>query len=67
MRYLAIGVKSGVNLTELNYLLNPYFPMYAQLVKVKEVEAIHMDQRFVREPNLLAWDQIKGHNNFEII
>jgi RES domain-containing protein len=45
--YLAVKVKSAVNEFEYNYLLNPLFPDYANLVKVKAVKEIKVDERFI--------------------
>lgn len=50
MKYLSIKVKSAVNELEYNYLLNPLFPNYRQLVKVIEVKKIPVDQRLIKWP-----------------
>ncbi|HWJ25941.1 MAG TPA: RES family NAD+ phosphorylase [Flavisolibacter sp.] len=44
-RYLALKVKSAVNPIEYNYLLNPLFPGFHDLVKVSEVTKIPVDPR----------------------
>lgn len=44
-RFLAIKVRSAVNTSEYNYLLNPLFPGYYDLVKVKDVTEIAVDKR----------------------
>jgi RES domain-containing protein len=47
-RYLAIKVRSAVNPSEYNFLLNPLFPGYHDRVKVKSVEPLNIDARLVR-------------------
>ena len=44
-QYLGIKVKSAVNVFEYNYLLNPLFPRYHDLVKVTSVTKIEVDNR----------------------
>ena len=46
-RVLAIKVRSAVNTVEYNYLLNPLFPRFYDLVKVVEVIDIKLDERLV--------------------
>lgn len=48
MEYLAVKVKSAVNPTEFNYLLNPLFPEFAPLVQVRKVSLLMVDTRFVK-------------------
>ena len=43
--YLAIKVKSAINELEFNYLLNPLFPRYHDLIKVVNVTALDVDSR----------------------
>lgn len=45
MLYLAIKVRSAINSSEFNYLLNPLFPRFHDLVKVIRVEEIMTDGR----------------------
>lgn len=47
-RYLALKVRSAVNPAEYNYLLNPLFPRYHELVKVAHVEPLPFDQRLIK-------------------
>jgi RES domain-containing protein len=46
-KFLAIKVKSAINEFEFNYLLNPLFPGFYELVKVAEVNQIQVDERLV--------------------
>jgi len=44
-KYLAIKVRSAVNPSEYNFLLNPFFPAYHDLVKIESLEALRTDAR----------------------
>ncbi|MGZ3777161.1 MAG: RES family NAD+ phosphorylase [Mucilaginibacter sp.] len=44
-KYLAITVHSAVNPSEFNFLLNPLFPGYNDLVKIRSVTALKTDAR----------------------
>ncbi len=44
---IGIKVKSAVNQSEYNYLLNPLFPNFHSLVKVASVSKINLDERLV--------------------
>ncbi len=46
-KYLAIKVRSAINPAEYNYLLNPVFPRYHNLVKIISVKEIKVDERLV--------------------
>ena len=46
-KYLAIRVRSAINPAEYNYLLNPGFPRYYNLVKITSVKEIKVDERLV--------------------
>ena len=46
-KYIGIKVKSAINSIEYNYLLNPLFPRYYDLVKVALVTEIDVDGRLV--------------------
>ncbi|RYE58086.1 MAG: RES domain-containing protein [Sphingobacteriales bacterium] len=46
--YLGFRVRSAVNPSEYNVLLNPSFPNYTQLVKVVEVTEIRTDLRLAK-------------------
>ena len=43
--FLAVKVKSAINNFEFNYLLNPLFPRFHDLVKVVEADEIKTDER----------------------
>ena len=45
MRYLAIKIRSAINPSEFNYLLNSLFPRFHDLVKVISLEEIMTDGR----------------------
>jgi RES domain-containing protein len=47
-KFLAIKIKSAVNVLEYNYLLNPRFPDYGKLVKVKSLTEIKIDERLIK-------------------
>jgi RES domain-containing protein len=44
-RHLGIRVRSAVNPTDYNYLLNPLFAGFAELVTIKKVTALDLDNR----------------------
>ncbi len=46
-KFLGIKVRSAINGFEYNYLLNPLFPKYYDLVKVKSITEIPLDPRLV--------------------
>ena len=46
-KYIGIKVKSAINSFEYNYLLNPLFPRYYDLVKIVWVKEIDVDGRLV--------------------
>ena len=46
-KYLGIKVKSAVMPGEFNYVLNPRYPGYNNLVKVIDVEGYNVDERLV--------------------
>jgi RES domain-containing protein len=47
-QFLAIKVRSAINAIEYNYLLNPLFPGYHNLVRIHIVEKLNVDARFVK-------------------
>ncbi|RVU02054.1 RES domain-containing protein [Mucilaginibacter limnophilus] len=47
-KHLAVKVRSAVNTAEYNYLLNPLFPKYTELVKVKHIAPLNIDARLVK-------------------
>ena|SRR5665213_235675 len=46
-KHLAVKVRSAVNPSEYNILLNPLFPHYHDLVKVLSIEPLPMDSRLL--------------------
>ena len=46
-KFLAIKVRSAINYFEYNFLLNPLFPRFHDLVKVVDVIEIKTDERLV--------------------
>lgn len=46
--YLAIKVRSAINALEFNYLLNPLFPGYHDLVKINSVDELDVDVRLIK-------------------
>jgi RES domain-containing protein len=46
--FVAIKIKSAINTLEYNYILNPMFPGFHDLVKVYDVEELPVDVRLVR-------------------
>ncbi|MFI5160128.1 MAG: RES family NAD+ phosphorylase [Sphingobacteriales bacterium] len=47
-KHLALKVRSAVNPSEYNFLLNPLYPNYHDLVKVDSVEPLKIDARLTR-------------------
>jgi len=47
-RFLAIKVRSAVNPSEFNFLLNPLFPGYHDKIKLRSIELIDTDSRLIR-------------------
>ena len=45
--FLAIKVRSAINHFEYNYLLNPLYPRFHDLVKIVDVTGIKTDERLV--------------------
>ena len=46
-KFLAIKVKSAINDLEFNFLLNPLFPRFHDLVRIVDVVEIKLDDRLV--------------------
>ena len=46
-KFAALKVRSAVMLYEFNYILNPRYPGFADLVKVIEVEEFNFDERLL--------------------
>lgn len=44
---LGVKVRSAINTAEYNYLLNPLFPRFYDMVKVVDVTAIKLDKRLI--------------------
>ncbi len=47
-KYLAVKVRSAVNPSEYNYLMNPLYPGYHDRVKIRSIEPLQVDSRFIR-------------------
>lgn len=47
-KFLGIKTRSAINKSEYNYLLNPLFPGYHELVSVRLVEELAVDARLVK-------------------
>ncbi|MCY7422786.1 MAG: RES family NAD+ phosphorylase [Chitinophagaceae bacterium] len=45
-QHLGLKVKSAINTLESNLLLNPLYPRFYDLVKVKKITEIQLDRRF---------------------
>ncbi len=46
-KFIAVKVRSAVNLHEFNYLLNPLFPNFHSLVKILRVNELDTDGRLI--------------------
>lgn len=47
-KYLVVKVRSAINKFEYNYLLNPLFPGYHDIVTIEKVSALAIDSRLIR-------------------
>jgi RES domain-containing protein len=47
-KYLGFEVKSAINPSEFNFLLNPLFPRFHDLVKIISVTPLEIDTRLLR-------------------
>jgi RES domain-containing protein len=47
--YLALKVRSAVNSFEYNFLLNPLFPRFHDLVHINEISEINIDGRLIKK------------------
>lgn len=47
-KFLGIKTRSAINKSEYNYLLNPLFPGYHELISVRLVEELAVDARLVK-------------------
>ncbi|WP_028297094.1 RES family NAD+ phosphorylase [Olivibacter sitiensis] len=47
-KHLGVRVRSAVNPKEFNFLLNPLFPRYHDMVKVGSVEPLPVDNRLIK-------------------
>jgi len=47
-KFLAVKTRSAINKLEYNYLLNPLFPGYHDLVTVRLIEELAVDARLVK-------------------
>jgi len=50
-KWLAVRVRSAINPTEYNVLLNPLYPKFHDLVKVKSVRQLAVDDRIIKDKN----------------
>ena len=48
LQFLAIKVKSAVNPSEYNYLLNPLFPGFHEMVRIESVKRLIIDDRLLK-------------------
>lgn len=51
-KWLGIRVRSAINPTEYNVLLNPLYPKFHDLVEIKTVRKLPVDERIVRDKNM---------------
>ncbi len=47
-KFIAFKVRSAINPTEFNFLVNPLYPRYHDLVVINAVEQLKMDARLIR-------------------
>ncbi|HEY8928884.1 MAG TPA: RES family NAD+ phosphorylase [Mucilaginibacter sp.] len=47
-KFIAFKVRSAVNPSEYNFLLNPLFPGYHELITVESIKMIDIDSRLIR-------------------
>ncbi len=47
-QYLAIKTRSAINPTEFNFLINPLFPGYHDMLKIRSVSLLNIDTRLIR-------------------
>ena len=47
-KFLAFKVRSAVNPTEFNFLLNPLFPGYHDKIAVNSIQQLNIDSRLAR-------------------
>lgn len=47
-KYLAVKVRSAINPSDHNYLLNPLFPGFHELIRIVSVEELPVDVRLVK-------------------
>jgi RES domain-containing protein len=47
-KFLAIKIRSAINPSEYNFLLNPLFPGYHQMVKISFIKPISLDSRLLK-------------------
>jgi RES domain-containing protein len=48
-KHLAVKVRSAINPSEFNYLLNPLFPDFHKKVSIVSVEALNIDSRLIKQ------------------
>jgi len=47
-KFMAFKVRSAINPTEFNFLINPLYPGYNNLAVIKSVELLRVDARLIR-------------------
>jgi RES domain-containing protein len=47
-QWLGFKLRSAINPTEYNYLLNPLFPGYHELVRIESLSPLEVDKRLVK-------------------
>jgi RES domain-containing protein len=50
-KWLGIRVRSAINPTEYNVLLNPLYPKFHELVEIKTVRKLSVDERIIKDKN----------------
>ncbi len=50
-KWLGIRVRSAINPTEYNVLLNPLYPKFHELVEIKTVRKLSVDDRIIKDKN----------------
>ena len=48
LEFMAVKVRSAVNPSEFNYLLNPLFPGFHDMIRVKKITPLPVDRRLVK-------------------
>lgn len=48
LEFMSVKVRSAVNPSEFNYLLNPLFPAFHDIIQVKKITPLAVDRRLVK-------------------